>query len=301
VTGALGVLGEGLVELGLEPAPDTSVTLGYGGDAANAAVMAARLGAEARILGRVGGDTLGERLLSFWSEAGVDVGHVLVDPEAPTGIYVNERGAEGLRRFDYHRSGSAGSRLEPGDAGPSFLDGLGVLHVTGITLAVSQSSRETALELARRAREQGVAVSLAVNHRPALGGDVETLRAAARRADVVFVSEEEAGNVFDTTDATALAAALGVAELVLTRGENGAVLVIEGALHTAPAPAVSVVDPAGAGDALAGGYLAARLQGEPPHRALTLGVIAAALSCRVRGCALSYPSRDEVVAAAHEA
>ncbi len=54
MTRAVGALGEGLLELGLEPAPDTSVTLGYGGDAANAAVMAARMGAEARILGRVG-------------------------------------------------------------------------------------------------------------------------------------------------------------------------------------------------------------------------------------------------------
>jgi 2-dehydro-3-deoxygluconokinase len=298
---ALGALGEGLVELGLEAAPDRTVTLGYGGDAANTAVMAARMGVEARLLGRVGADALGERLLAFWSATGVDTRHVLVDAGAPTGIYVNERGAEGLRRFDYHRTGSAGSRLQPADATPGFLDGLGVLHLTGITLAVSASSRDTALRLLRQARERGVRVSLAVNHRPALGGDVDVLRATACEADVVFASEEEAESVFGTSDAQALAATLGAAELVLTRGDRGAVLVTGGESTAVSAPTVTVVDPAGAGDALAGAYLAARLQDEPAGDALRLGVTAAALSCAARGCALSYPSRGEVVAAAQEA
>ena len=225
---------------------------------------------------------------------------MLADPDAPTGIYVNERGAEGLRRFDYHRRGSAGSRLVPGDVDPSFLDGLGVLHLTGITLAVSASSREAALDLAERARTRGIRVSLAVNHRPALGGDVATLRDVARHADIVFVSEDEAGTVFGSADPSALAAGLAAGEVVVTRGDKGAALVAEDGSHDVPAPVVASVDPAGAGDALAGAYLAARLAGEPPLRALRVGVAAAALSCRARGCALSYPSRTEVMAAAQE-
>ncbi len=298
---ALGTVGEGLAELGLEPAPDGAVTLGFGGDAANAAVMAARMGAEARIAGRVGDDALGRRLLAFWASSGIDVGHVLVDPDAPTGIYVNERGAEGLHRFDYHRRGSAGSLLAPGDVDPSFLDELGVLHLTGITLAVSPSSCETALELVERARARGIRVALAVNHRPRLGGDVAALRDAAHLADVIFVSEEEADTVFGSGDASSLAGALGADELVLTRGDKGAVLAAAGESFEAPAPVVASVDPAGAGDALAGAYLAARLAGEPPPRALRVGVAAAALSCRARGCALSYPSRAEVLAVTQEA
>ena len=67
---ALGVVGEGLVELGLEAEPARGVVLGFGGDAPNAAVMAARLGCEARLAGRVGDDALGRRLLAFWREAG---------------------------------------------------------------------------------------------------------------------------------------------------------------------------------------------------------------------------------------
>jgi 2-dehydro-3-deoxygluconokinase len=291
---ALGVVGEGLVELGLEPPPDRSVVLGFGGDAANAAVMAALLGAPARIGGRVGDDALGRRLLDFWSRTGVDVAHVLVDPEGPTGIYANERGAEGLHRFDYHRRNSAGSRLRPGDLGGAFLEGLGAVHLTGVTLAVSASSRDAALAVAEQARASGIRVSLAVNHRPALGGDVALLREVAAGADLVFVSADEAQEVFGQSDAAALELLLGDAELVVSHGGGRATVSAGGRRWSVAALAVHVVDAAGAGDALAGAYLAARLAGATPHDALRRGVAAAGLSCRARGCALSYPTSDEV-------
>jgi 2-dehydro-3-deoxygluconokinase len=259
--------------------------------------MAALAGGRSRLLGRVGDDALGRRLLSWWEERAVDTSHVRVDPDGPTGIYVNERGATGLHRFDYHRVGSAGSRLGPEDVTDAFLDGLGVLHLTGVTLAVSASSRAAALEAAERARSRGVTVSLAVNHRPALGGDVDALRAFARAADVVLVSEEESHEVFGASGPADLAASLGATELVVTRGESGATVVEGGALHQLPTIPVETVDAAGAGDALAGAYLAARLAGADPVAALRLGIAAAALSCRARGCALSYPTRAELDAA----
>ena len=243
------------------------MTLGFGGDAANAAVMAARIGVTARFAGRVGDDALGRRLVSFWERVGVDVLHVRADPDGPTGIYVNQPGAAGLHRFDYHRRCSAGSRLARGDVGDPFLDALDILHLTGITLAVSESSRDAALDLAERAKARGARISLAVNHRPALGGDVERLRAAASSADIVLVSDEEAATVFGTADALELASLTASEELVVTRGDRGAVVVAAGATHEVDALPIDPVDPAGAGDALAGAYLAARLQGLPPARA----------------------------------
>lgn len=298
----LGSVGEGLVELGLEPASGAGVTLGYGGDAANAATMAALLGTPSRIGGRVGDDALGHRLLGFWRDVGVDTSWVTVDPGGPTGIYVNERGAEGLHRFDYHRRLSAGSRLEPDDLEHGFLDGLGVLHVTGVTLAVSDSSARTAARGIAASHTRGIDVSLAVNHRPALGGDVAALREAAARAAIVFCSTDELRPVFGVDDLAGLERALPtVREVVLTQGDRGAAVLVGGALHEAGPHPVRAVDSTGAGDALAGAYLAARLAGRPPADALRLGVTAAGLSCRARGCALSYPSRDEVEAALERA
>jgi 2-dehydro-3-deoxygluconokinase len=292
---ALGVVGEGLVELALEPPPADDVLLGFGGDAPNAAVMASLLGCPARIAGRVGADALGRRLLEFWRRAGMDVGDAVADPDAPTGVYVNERGADGLNRFDYHRRDSAGSRLTPLDVTDRFLTGLGTLHVTGVTLAVSESSRTAAVSAVERAADAGTRVSLAVNHRPALAGDPAEIANLAERADVVFVSADEAPAVFGTAEPRLLAALLpGVAELVVTQGDAGCVLHAGGTELTRPSLDVELVDTAGAGDALAGAYLAARLAGAGPERALEIGVAAGGLSCRARGCARSYPSRAEL-------
>jgi 2-dehydro-3-deoxygluconokinase len=294
VVRGVGVVGEGLAELGLEPEPELTVTLGFGGDVANTAVMAAMLGTPARIAGRVGDDALGRRLVAFWESRGVDVAHVVMDAHAPTGIYVNERGAEGLHRFDYHRRQSAGSRLEPGDVRDAFFDDLGALHLSGITLAVSPSARNAAIEAAERARSRGAVVSMAVNHRPALGGDVAGLRRAAVAADIVFVSAEETAAVFGTTPERVADALPGAAEIVVTDGGRGATLFRSGGAWALPALEVDVVDAAGAGDALAGAYLAARLAGTEPRHALRRGLVAASLSCRARGCALSYPAAAAV-------
>lgn len=291
----IGAVGEGLYELGVdEGAVAAPARGGYGGDVANTAVMAARL-APARLCGRVGDDALGRLLLEFWRSSGVDTRWLSVD-DAPTGIYVNERLAAGGCRFHYHRRGSAGSRLSTDDVTDSFLAGLDALHYSGITLVISTSAAAAARHAARRAREQGALVSFAVNHRPALGGEVQDVVAAARSADVVFVSDEEAKLVFGARSAADVARALGPgpAEIVLTLGAAGAVAIVEAAEVRVPAPRTEIVDASGAGDALAGVYLADRLAGSAPEQALTRAVTAASLSCRSYGAALSYPDAAEL-------
>jgi 2-dehydro-3-deoxygluconokinase len=297
----IGALGEGLFELGLDAdSPDAPPRRGYGGDAANTAVMAARLGVGARLAGRVGADALGRELLAFWRSAGVDTRWVVVDDGAPTGIYVNERLADGGCRFHYHRRASAGSRLAPADVSDDFLAGLGFLHSTGVTLAISENAAEAARDGRRRARELGIAVSFAVNHRAALAPDVSALTAEARAADVAFVSFEEAEPVFgaERPDDVPRAVGRGPHEVVVTTGAGGALVATDGPIHRADAPSIDIVDATGAGDALAGAYLASRLQGLAPERALARAVVAASLSCRAFGCALSYPDAASVDASA---
>ena len=291
----IGTIGEGLFELGIdEAAPDAAPRAGYGGDAANTAVMAARLG-EARLCGRVGDDALGRLLLEFWRRCGVDTAAVTVD-EAPTGIYVNERLTDGGCRFHYHRRGSAGSRLSSDDVTPAFLDGLDALHFTGVTLAISTSAAAAARLAARLARERGALVSFAVNHRPALHGDAHEVAACARAADVVFVSLEEAELVFGAEGPAAVARALvaGPAEIVVTLGDGGAVAFVNGSELRAAAPPVELADATGAGDALARAYLAERVAGASAERALARAVAAATLSCRFFGAARSYPHASEL-------
>lgn len=297
MAGELGAVGEGLFEIGLDKGDTGPLRRGYGGDVANVCVMAARAGIGARLAARVGADALGRALLAFWGAEGVDVGHVQIDASAPTGIYVNERTPGNAHRFDYHRRGSAGSLLAPKDIAPAFISGLAVLHTSGISLAVVGAATAAATE---RARAAGALISFAVNHRPNLDGDPEAVLAAARGADVVFISAEEAELLLETSAIEELRAALGhdPSELVITLGANGAAIAAGSEVLTIRAPAVDAVDAAGAGDALAGAYLAARIRGLDPEPALRRGVAAAALSCRAFGCALSYPAGTEIEALA---
>src|SRR3954468_23973625 len=106
----IGCVGEGLAELTVE-AGGPQVRLAFGGDMANVAVMAGRAGGRAPPLGRVGADPLGECLLRFWRDEGIDADHVTVDPRGATGLYLNQPGPEG-HGFVYWRAGSAGSRLD---------------------------------------------------------------------------------------------------------------------------------------------------------------------------------------------
>jgi 2-dehydro-3-deoxygluconokinase len=260
-------------------------------------VMAARAGIGARLAARVGADALGRALLGFWGAEGVDVGHVQIEADAPTGIYVNERTPGSAHRFDYHRRGSAGSLLAPEDIAPAFISGLAVLHTSGISLAVVGAATAAAAE---RARAAGALISFAVNHRPKLDSDPEAVLAAARGADVVFISAEEAELLLETSAIEEVRGALGhdPRELVVTLGANGAAIAAGNEVLTIRAPAVDAVDAAGAGDALAGAYLAARIRGLDPEPALRRGVAAAALSCRAFGCALSYPAGAEIEALA---
>ncbi|WCB93453.1 hypothetical protein DSM104299_02166 [Baekduia alba] len=288
--GVLVAIGEGLVELERDGTAER-LAFAAGGDAANIAVMAARLGARTRLAGRVGDDPLGAWLRAFWAGRGVDVAHVRADPDAATGLYLNTPDADAGHRFVYWRTGSAGSRLVVEDLDDDVFAGLGLLVVTGVTLAVSASSAAAAAHAVVRARAAGARVACVLNHRPRLGGDPRALAAFARDADVVIGSTEDTAALFGESDAVALArGALSGPEVVLTDGAHAAVAVLDGSVFTQPVPVVEVVNGAGAGDAFAGAYLARRLAGDGCPDALAWAVAAATSSVGRSGCAASYPT-----------
>jgi 2-dehydro-3-deoxygluconokinase len=143
-----------------------------------------------------------------------------------------------------------------------------------------------------------VLVAFSVNYRAALEPDHERLVKAVRAADVVFVSDDDGESLFGTRDRRQLLKAIAPRgrEAILTRGgESACVVTSAGTVEVAP-PRIEVVDTVGAGDALAGAYLATRLAGVGPREALHKGVTAASLSCQRSGCARGYPSAAEVEA-----
>jgi len=257
--------------------------LDAGGAESNVAAHAAALGITAAWFSRVGDDALGRRIVRQLGERGVDVSSVVVDSRHPTGLYVKEPG----HGVVYYRSGSAASRLSSGDLDLVPLAGVAILHVSGITAAISETAHAFLEQLIARARSAGTTVSFDVNHRAALwGADTAgpALDALARRCDVVFVGRDEAETLWGTTTAASVRARFPeVPELVVKDGELGATAFTAEGETFEPSEVVDVVDVVGAGDAFAGGYLAGRLSAIPVRARLRAGHRRAALTLSTTG------------------
>lgn len=277
-----------------------SLDLGIGGAESNTAIGLARLGGTAAWFGRVGDDEFGRLITTALAGEGVRLGHTVVDESAPTALLFKERRSGTLTRVQYYRTGSAGSRLSPADVPHDLIRSARVLHVTGITAAISDTARRAVDDAVETARGAGVPVSLDLNYRSALWTPAEAgecLHDLVKRADLVFATEQEARLVVPGDDPAGLAAALaalGPRDVLVKRGAAGVVAYCAGTLHVQPAHKVPVVDPVGAGDAFAAGYLAEFARGLPVAARLATATAAGAYAVTVRGDWEGLPSRADL-------
>lgn len=277
-----------------------SFSVGIGGAESNVAMAAARLGVSASWVGRVGPDSVGALVARRVAAAGVHT--IAVRDAAFTGIMMRYRPVGASIHVDYHRAGSAGSHLCPDDVDEELVRDAGLLHVTGITPALSDSARVTVDHAVDVARAAGVPVSLDVNYRaklwsheaarPVLGG-------LASRADVLFAGLDEAQLVLGTEDRDPSAlvrglADLGPREVVIKDGARGCTALLDGVELVEPAVAVMVVDPVGAGDAFVAGYLAERLARTPAPDRLRTAVRCGAYAVGVPGDCETVPTRQQL-------
>lgn len=269
-------VGETMVAFVGEEGSDTYRAVPAGAES-NVAAGMARLGCRVQWVSRLGDDALGRRLEDAIRGAGVEV-QAVRDDVHPTGALVKHVDA-GRSAVQYYRSQSAARLLSRLD-----LDRMARsewIHVTGITPALSASAAD--LVEAIMDREAGVArVSFDVNLRPVLWPDLETaaetLCSLARRADLVFIGDDEAEQLLGSSDVDVVGAALLARDdqqIVLKRGPDAATVVMAGSsVSETPLP-VDVVDLVGAGDAFAAGYLAAGVFGWSPRDRLRLAHLVA--------------------------
>jgi len=281
----------GLVEAG-------SLLLDVAGTEANTAIALARLGIPSRFLSRVGDDPFGQRIGRTLEREGVDVRFILVDSAAATGVLFREALPDGRRRVHYYRAGSAASRLQPADLVPEAFEGARVVHLTGITPALSASCEATVHQAMARARAVGAAVSFDPNYRAKLwtpDAARRTLEPLLRQVDILLVGDEDARALWGAEDPdAALRAARDAAPrarvVVLKLAERGATAVVGEQRATVAAAAVTrVVDPVGAGDGFNAGFLAGWLRGAAPEEALALGARVGAAAVAVLGDYAGYP------------
>ncbi|MEV4702222.1 sugar kinase [Actinoplanes sp. NPDC049316] len=269
---------------------------GIGGAESNVAIGVAHLGSPATWIGRVGPDATGDLIERRLRAEGVDA--VVIRDPSFTGLMVRHRRTGALQHVDYHRAGSAGSRLGPADIPVDTLRAAGILHVTGITPALSDSARAAVFQAVETARAAGVPVSVDVNYRAKLWSRFDAapvLLDLVTRADIVFAGPDEAAIIVDGPPVAGLAK-LGPAEVIIKDGPRGCTALIGGETFTVPALDVTVVHPVGAGDAFVAGYLADRLAGAASAARLETAVAAGAWAVTLPGDCEGLPSRDDLAA-----
>ena len=301
-------LGEAMVEFNQTHPGQAQYLQGFGGDTSNAAIAAARAGAKTAYLTRVGADTFGQALIDLWAGENVDTALVERDAAHPTGIYFVTHGKNG-HEFSYLRAGSAASRMTP-----QWLDGAvaqtiassRVLHLSGISLAISPNACDTAFAAMRVAREAGTLISFDSNLRLKLW-PLDRARACMAQAvamcDVFLPSLEDVTALVGISEPDAVADwghSLGAPIVVLKLGAEGA-LISQGIgaankRERIPGHKVKLVDATGAGDCFCGNLLAQLAKGTPVVDAARYANAAAALAVQGFGAVAPLQRQAEVEA-----
>jgi 2-dehydro-3-deoxygluconokinase len=276
----------------------TNLLLSIGGAESNVAIGLARLGIPSSWISALGDDELGELILNRLRAEGVDTGAVKRVSDRPTGLYLREEVAGRLRVY-YYRSGSAAATLSPEAFDPGTLQGASFLHLTGITGALSPECADFLQWAATTAQDADVRVSYDVNYRSRLW-EPSAAQAATEAllplVDVVFVSDDELGALWglETDDALEYLTKAGPTEVIVKLGARGCVALINGERLTSAGFPARQIDPIGAGDAFAAGYLAASLWGWEPEKRLRTANAMGAFCVHTLGDYEGLPSRREL-------
>jgi 2-dehydro-3-deoxygluconokinase len=275
-----------------------SLELKIGGAESNLAIALSRLGLSAGWVSYLGDDEPGQLVLDRVRAEGVNTSQVRRLREHPTGLYLREQVGTGVRVY-YYRRGSAASTMPPEAFDPGYLSGAKFLHLTGITPALSEDCRAFVLWAAREARASGVRVSFDVNYRSKLWDAKEArgfVEEILPEVYLLFAGDEETRALWGRDDEGLVRdlAREGPEEVVLKRGKAGSLALVEGEILEHPAFPVTEVDPVGAGDAFAAGYLAGYVWDLPAAERLRVANAMGAMSVATLGDYEGLPDEGEL-------
>ena len=294
-------IGEALVELN-QPADGAPFVQGFGGDTSNAMIAAARLGADASYFTAVGADRFGQSLTELWMREGVDASRIVINGGAHTGLYFVTHGPDG-HQFSYLRAGSAASRIGESDLPVDRIRASNILHLSGISQAISSSAADAAFAAIDIARDAKRLVSYDPNLRLKLW-PLRRARAiiheAMRSCDIALPGLDDALALTSLAEPDAIVdfyLRLGARVVVLKRGKAGAIVATAKARERIAARAVKAVDATGAGDCFDGAFLAEFVRTADPFAAARFANAAASLSTLGYGAVAPLPRRADVEAA----
>jgi sugar/nucleoside kinase (ribokinase family) len=273
----------------------------------NVAIGLARLGLKVGWASRLGADSMARYLLSTIESEGVDCSHVVCDEAHSTGFQFKGRVTDGTDPpVEYHRKGSAASRMSVADVDTSWLESARHLHATGVFAALSESTLETSRLTMSVMRKAGRTISFDPNLRPTLWPSPQMMRQAinelAAQADWVFPGLDEGRFLTGQDTARGIARHYreqGAKLVVVKLGPDGAYF--DGQAGSGDVDGVGVakvVDTVGAGDGFAVGVISGLLQGLTVEAAVRRGAWIGARAVQVLGDTEGLPTHEQLRAAA---
>ena len=275
---------------------------GFGGDTSNFAIAAARQGARVAYLSALGADPYAQMLRDLWDAEGVDHADVAELADAFTAIYFVNHDDRG-HHFSFFRSGSAASRMTPDTLPAQPIRDAKALHLSGISMAISPSTCDTAYAAMAVAREAGRLITFDTNLRLKLWS-IDRARAVMNdvigRCDICLPSYDDVVAITGLTDPDALVDHClhrGAKVVALKLGEQGALVADAQQRHRIAPHPCRPVDATGAGDTFGGAFVHRFLQGDSLAEAGRYAAVAAALSTQGYGAVAPIPTAQQVLQA----
>lgn len=292
-------LGEPMLEFNQQP--DGTYLPGHGGDTSNCAIAAARQGASVGYVTHIGADTFGNSFMDLWKAEGIDTSTITQVDHAHTGVYFVTHGSDG-HEFSYFRAGSASSLMGPDDLPKEALKAAKILHVSGISQAISATAADAVFRAIEIVKQAGGRVSYDSNLRLKLW-PIERARAithtAMAQCDIALPGLEDAEQLTGLSDPDDIAdfyLSLGAGIVALSLGAAGTLVATPDKRERVQGRRVKAVDATAAGDTFDGAFLARIVTGDDPFKAARYANAAAALSTQGYGAVAPMPRKDAVEA-----
>ncbi|WP_042143555.1 sugar kinase [Paucisalibacillus sp. EB02] len=299
-------LGESMVLL----SPDSNGPLRYinrfnkmiGGAESNVAVALTRLGHRVGWVSKLGKDEFGIYIRNVIRGEGVDTSQVLFDENYSTGVFFKERTVGRDPNIYYYRHNSAASKLSAEDIVPSYFQQAKFVHLTGITAALSSTSKEAikrVVNLVKRNENQYLVFD--PNIRLKLWSEEEAqevLNDIAKECDIVMPGIDEGKLLTGESEPEKIAQFYlekGTSLVVVKLGAKGAYFATQSEDGYVPGfPVKEIVDTVGAGDGFAAGVISGLLRGWNYYDSIRLGNRIGARALSVEGDFEGYPYWDEI-------
>lgn len=261
-----------------------------GGKGANQAVAAARLGGNVSFIAKVGNDPFGKRALEQYRAEGIDVKHILTDPEQPSGVALIMVDAQGENSIAVASGANAHLTTKDLDNAKE------ILSRADIVLMQLETPITTVEHAANVAKRSGAKVIL--NPAPAQPLPESLLQnlyiLIANETEAEFISGTQITDMDSVARAADILCDKGVEKVVITLGSLGAFVKERGNYHQIPGLKVKAVDATAAGDTFCGALCVALAEGKNLTEAVTFANRCAAVTVTRMGAQSSLPYRSEI-------